>query len=49
MYLKDCTPEEIGFIRWMRSLDHRMKEAIYYLMLTGDNTLIINRFRLNAA
>lgn len=35
------TPAEIGLIRWYRSLDNRMREAIQFWILTGNAELLI--------
>ncbi len=40
----DLTIAEIGLIRWYRSLDNRIRQAIDLWLLTGDTTLITLHF-----
>ena len=40
MNAQELTPAELGLIRWFRSLDHRIVEAIHLWLNTGDSSLI---------
>lgn len=40
----DCTPAEIGLVRYIRSLDKRTIQAIHLWLFTGDKSLLIYEF-----
>lgn len=40
MKKEDCTPAEVGLVRWLRSLSPRTKKAIHLWLITGDPSLL---------